>query len=367
VTRLLLLTPDFPPAIGGIQLLLARLVDSLADEFDITVVTRRAHRVRVIDRRAAQASVRTTIMSGRPGLINANALGLAVAAREQFDIVLSGHITMAPAAACLQRLRGTPFVQYVYADEVPHRSNLARFAMQRAASTIAISSHTGELALAAGCPPGRLRLVAPGVDIASTAAVDRAAARPTIITVARLEDRYKGHDVMLHALARVRSQVPDVLWVIVGDGSLRTELETEAKRLGLTDHVEFAGMVSDAERNRRLAGAHVFSMPSRLPPSGREGGEGFGIVYLEAGLQGLPVVAGAIGGALDAVIDGETGLLVDPTSAEAVAEALSSLLLNPARARELGKAGARHARTFSWERMSRDVHAVLTSAIDGAS
>jgi phosphatidylinositol alpha-1,6-mannosyltransferase len=367
VTRLLLLTPDFPPATGGIQLLLGRLVDHLASEFDITVVTRRA---RGPNARGVGATggvpVRSTMLAGRSGLVNANALGLAVALRDPFDVVLSGHITTAPAAACLHWLRGTPFVQYVYADEVPHRAQLARFAMRRAAFTIAISSHTEELALAAGCPPSRLQVVPPGVDFPVSAGACKRAARPTIITVARLEDRYKGHDVMLRALALVRARVPDVQWTVVGDGSLRRELEADAARLGVADHVVFTGRLSDEERDRRLAEAHVFAMPSRLPPSGKEGGEGFGIVYLEAGLQGLPVVAGAVAGALDAVVHEQTGLLVDPTSAEELATALSSLLLDDERARTLGSAGAVHARGFTWERMSRGVHAVLADALKPA-
>jgi phosphatidylinositol alpha-1,6-mannosyltransferase len=364
VTRLLLLTPDFPPAIGGIQLLLGRLVDHLADDFDITVVTRCPRQNG--DEGASGAArplVRSTHLLGRCGLINANALGLAAAARHSFDIVLCGHIVMAPAAALLRRLQGTPFVQYIYADEVPNRAQLACFAMRRAACTIAISTHARELALAAGCPPGRLALVPPGVDIPASVTPSGSATRPTIITVARLEDRYKGHDVMLQALALVRARVPDVLWVVVGDGSLRGELEADAMRLDVADHVVFTGRVSDEARDRRLTEAHVFAMPSRLPPSGTEGGEGFGIVYLEAGLHGLPVVAGAVGGARDAVIHGETGLLVDPTSSEEVAGALCDLLLDVDRARMLGAAGGSHARGFSWERMSRGVRAVLADAL----
>jgi phosphatidylinositol alpha-1,6-mannosyltransferase len=88
-------------------------------------------------------------------------------------------------------------------------------------------------------------------------------------------------------------------------------------------------------------------MPSRLPARGLAG-EGFGIVYLEANARGLPVVAGGVAGALDAVVDGETGLLVDAGDHFAVAEAVSSLLLDPDRARAIGEAGVQHARRFTW-------------------
>ncbi len=111
--------------------------------------------------------------------------------------------------------------------------------------------------------------------------------------------------------------------------------------------------MSDAERDAALARAHVFAMPSRLPPGG--GGEGFGIVYLEAAAHGLPVVAGDVGGARDAIVHGETGLLVDPESPAALADALSDLLLDPPRARALGEAGAQRARGFAWPLIAREV------------
>ena len=95
-------------------------------------------------------------------------------------------------------------------------------------------------------------------------------------------------------------------------------------------------------------------MPSRLPAGGFAG-EGFGIVYLEADAHGCPVVAGAVGGALDAVADGESGLLVDPTDHVAVAAALTELLSEPRRRRQLGQAGARRAEAFAWPLIAAQV------------
>ncbi len=80
----------------------------------------------------------------------------------------------------------------------------------------------------------------------------------------------------------------------------------------MLDAIRFLGSVSDEERNLWLRRAHLLAMPSRLPAGGFAG-EGFGIAYLEAGAYGKPVVAGNVGGALDSVSDGESGLLVDPT------------------------------------------------------
>src|SRR5262249_46456373 len=159
-----------------------------------------------------------------------------------------------------------------------------------------------------------------------------------ILTVARMQERYKGHDVLARALPLIVARVPEATWVVVGDGPLQRPLEHLVQGLGISDHLRFArsGPVEDV--TGWFEQASVFAMPSRLGPGGA-GGEGFGIVYLEANAHGLPVVAGNVAGALDAVVDGVTGLLVDPTDHVAVAEAVTSLLLDRERAEALGRAG----------------------------
>jgi phosphatidylinositol alpha-1,6-mannosyltransferase len=99
-------------------------------------------------------------------------------------------------------------------------------------------------------------------------------------------------------------------------------------------------------------------MPSRLPGAGRAG-EGFGIVYLEAGAYGKPVVAGNVAGALDAVVDGENGLLVDPTDPAAVARAITRLLVDEELAGRLGAGGASRARSLAWPAIAERVQALL--------
>jgi len=121
--------------------------------------------------------------------------------------------------------------------------------------------------------------------------------------------------------------------------------------------------VPDDERNRWLRRADLLAMPSRLP-QGRLAGEGFGIVYLEAGSYGKPVVAGNVAGAVDAVEDGRTGLLVDPSDPTAVAGAITRLLLDRDLARRLGAAGAERARAFAWPVMVERVGAVLREQLE---
>jgi phosphatidylinositol alpha-1,6-mannosyltransferase len=262
----------------------------------------------------------------------------------------------------LRRMLKAPVALYLYADELPAHRWLTRLALRQSDVAIAISSYTARLALDLGARPDRLELVPPGVDLPPPRTTPRSSV-PTLITVARLEDRYKGHDVVLRALGRIRLEFRDARWVVIGDGTLRPELEQLARDLGLADAVEFAGAVDDAERDRWLDAAHVFVMPSRLPPPGM-GGEGFGIVYLEAALHELPVVAGRAGGAVDAVLDGETGLLVpDPADPVQVADAVLALLKDPDRATRLGKAGAERAHGYAWPVVAQRVDAALRRVV----
>jgi phosphatidylinositol alpha-1,6-mannosyltransferase len=248
-----------------------------------------------------------------------------------------------------------PFVQYLYGRELVVRPNLTSFAIGRAARSISISRFTTEIAEACGATLDRVELIHPGVDLA--AASPNGHKRHDVVVVGRLDERYKGHDVLIRALPLVRAKVPDARLVVVGDGALRKTYESFASSCGIEDAVVFSGSVSDAERDAILSSASVFSMPSRKLTAGAA--EGFGIVYLEAGARSLPVVAGAVGGTLDAVVDGETGLLVDPADHIAVADALIRLLTRPEEARRLGANGADRAQQFAWPRVSAAVEDVL--------
>jgi phosphatidyl-myo-inositol dimannoside synthase len=273
------------------------------------------------------------------------------------DIVLSGHIVTSPAARAIRSALKVPVVQYLYGDEARARPRLTTFALRNAQASVVLSGHMHELATSTGADPARLHLIPPGVDLPASSRNERSAP-PTILTIGRLRERYKGHDTLMHALPLIRARVPAARWVVVGDGPLRPELERLATAHELDGHVRFLGEVSDAERDEWLGRAHVFAMPARVPLGG-VGGEGFGIVFLEANAHGLPVVAGNVGGALDAVVDGETGLLVDPSDHTAVADAVTELLLDPERAAALGRAGADRARRFAWPLIAGQVEELL--------
>jgi phosphatidylinositol alpha-1,6-mannosyltransferase len=364
--RVLALTPDFPPAVGGIQTVMGEVLRR-AEALDPLVVTLRHERSDEFD-----ATLGFEVRRVAPGpfghrlvVARLNAAGVLQALRSRPQVILSGHVVTAPAAAVVRRLTGIPVVQYLYGYELTSRPRLTSFAVRHADLCVAISRYTRELAVTAGARPDRVSVIPVGATVAEAHAGPEPSPAPTLLTVGRLSEPYKGHDTVLRALPLVAAAVPHARWVVVGDGPLRAELEARAAAYGVRDRVRFTGQVPDAERDEWFRRADVFVMPARTPANGA--GEGFGIVFLEANLHGLPVVAGGVGGALDAVVDGVTGLLVDPTDHVAVADAVIDLLRDPDLARNLGVSGAQRARQeFRWPEVATQVEAALRSvARDG--
>jgi phosphatidyl-myo-inositol dimannoside synthase len=355
--RLLIITPDFPPSHGGVQVLLSRLATGLKG-FEVEVVTPAFRGYERFDRDSGIVTTRVgaRIVGQTARMLALNLRALVRARRFRPDLTLSGHIVTSAAAVMIRTLSGAPFAQYVYATEILDKPRLAAFATARANAVLAVSAYSASLVDTYARSHANVKVIHPGVDL-PTASHPARATRPTVVTVAQLTFSYKGHDVLIQALARVRARVPDVEWVVVGDGPLRPQLEALARESGVADCTRFLGGVSDSERDEWLARCHVMAMPSRPP------GEGFGIAYLEAGAHGKPVIAGAVGGPREAVLDGVTGLSVDATDPVAVADAIVRLLLDPELAQRLGRAGSERARSYAWPCAARRVEASLVELL----
>lgn len=161
--------------------------------------------------------------------------------------------------------------------------------------------------------------------------------RPVVVCVSRLVPR-KGQDTLIRALPRIRSAVPGATLVIVGAGPYDKTLREVAERVGVRESVVFTGAVPSDELPAYFGVGDVFAMPCRTRYRGMDV-EGLGIVYLEASATGLPVVAGASGGAPDAVLPGETGYVVDGDSTRHVTDRIVELLCDPELRRRMGESG----------------------------
>ena len=360
--RLLLLTPDYPPGRGGIQLSSERYAQ-LIDGFQTRVVTLDSPGARAFDAVHTAVVVRVGA-SGAPrgarnALLNAAAVRRALAFRP--DVTLSMHIVTSPAAAAIRRRFGARFVQLFHAEEIGIRPKLAAFAAREADVVVAVSSYTESLIAALGPTRAAIRVVSPGVDLPPDS-TPSSTAGATVLTVSRLVERYKGHDTMARAWPLVLAKVPDARWVVIGEGRLRGAIEALVGAYGGSTSISFLGAVDDDERDRWLRSARVVAMPSRLPGEGFAG-EGFGIAYLEAGAYRKPVVACSVGGALDSVGDGESGLLVQPDEPVALAEAITRLLLDHGLAQRLGDGGRARAEAHAWPRVAERMREVLLEAL----
>jgi len=161
--------------------------------------------------------------------------------------------------------------------------------------------------------------------------------RPVIVVVGRLVHR-KGQDRLIESLPLIHQAVPNAALLICGQGPLRPELEKKVAEFNLADDVFFAGRVSWEDLPHYISVGDLFAMPSRNRLGGLEV-EGLGIVYLEASACGLPVIAGNSGGAPDAVIEGETGFVVDGNSTLEISQRIIQLLQDPTLRLRMGARG----------------------------
>jgi phosphatidyl-myo-inositol dimannoside synthase len=238
----------------------------------------------------------------------------------------------------LKSWRGLPYVCYVHGEEL-NLSNKSRElgwltgrVLRGAEFVIANSRNTCQLLRSNWrLPSERIRLMYPGVDTTRFVPAPRDVHwrarfdwgdRPVVLTVGRLQKR-KGHDVMLRALGAISRSIPDILYVIVGDGEERSPLRELVERLGLDAHVQFLDEVTDEELLCCYQQCDLFVLPNR-----DVGGdiEGFGIVLLEAQSCGKPVVAGLSGGTAETMQVPDTGRLVCCDDADELARVVSDLL-----------------------------------------
>ena len=267
----------------------------------------------------------------------------------------------------LQDATGLPVIIYTHSEEISQKAYKARVeevrraALQAASGIVAVSSFTAKLISEKfAVPQENIKWLTNGVDLArftnrptSNVRVRHGlSAGPLVLAVGRLVPR-KGFDRLLEAWPKVIAAIPSAQLAIVGKGPLENQLCERAKSSDLKGSVHMLGQVADELLPSLYASADIFTMPNRTMPDGDT--EGFGLVFLEAAASGTPSVGGRAGGAVDAIRDGETGMLVDGEDPSAIAYALTDLLQDEVKRLKMGDAAYAHAQTQPWDRKADEL------------
>jgi len=253
----------------------------------------------------------------------------------------------------------------------PWLTSLKRSVLRRADAVTVNSSHAESAVREIAPRAERIVRIPMGIDIVPPGEGNvvlareirgrhRRGAGPLLVFVGRLVEE-KGVADLLQAVAQLRADLPDVTAMIVGDGQDRAALQELARSLNLEDRVAFPGWVDSATVPAWLTAADAFIGPSRRGPGGWV--ESQGLAFIEAMAAGLPVVATRLGGIPDAVVHGETGLLVDERSPQQIAAAIQRLCDDPAFAQSLAGKARAHAAPYARSKSARSFSDLFASLL----
>jgi phosphatidylinositol alpha-1,6-mannosyltransferase len=374
--RTLVITNDFPPRPGGIQTFGYEIVRRFepnsvtvltsgwegATEFDAAQDFKviRANTKTLLPSKSTLAMAREIVVSENITRILFGAaapLGLLASPLRKLGVknivgMTQGHETgwaMTPGTRQALRKIGNNTDYLTYISEYTHQKIAKALSPQAAA---------------------RMRRIVPGVNITEFSPANSSSGndlraelgwtdRPVIVCVSRLMAR-KGQDELIRALPMVQKTSPMASLIIVGEGPYRKDLESLIKKFGLEKFVHLTGKVSQSDLSKWYAAGDIFAMPCRTRMGGWDV-EGLGIVFLEGSATGLPVVVGDSGGAIDAVLDGETGYLVDGSNTNEIAQRISYLISNPDVAKKMGEAGRNWVtQEWTWDQNFKRLDGLLS-------
>lgn len=373
VTRVLLVTNDFPPTIGGIQSYLRDFLATLpSGDVVVFASTQDAEAATEYDQLLGVTIYRwpKKVMLPTPSVCRRMC---EIIKQEHIDVVWFGAAAplalMAPAAreAGVQKVVASTHGHEVGWAMLPIARQLLRRIGNHCDVVTYISEYTlGRIRSAIGSHPQYLRLPS-GVDVQRFhPPADRHLVRAqlgwedalVVLCTSRLVAR-KGQDSLLKAWPKVLERFPQARLVLVGSGPYRPRLEAMRATMGAAAHsVSMPGRISEELMEQMLQAADVFAMPCRTRGKGLDV-EGLGIVFLEAQASGLPVIAGDSGGAPETVPSG-TGVVVSGHDVEQLGNALALFLGDEGRRQAYGAAGRSHVeQQWTWELMGAKLRAVL--------
>ncbi len=253
----------------------------------------------------------------------------------KYDLICCGHLNLLPLAYLAKLALGVPMLVIMHGTDAwqPTASRLSNLLIPQAEAFISVSEITKTRFLQWAKIDGEKVFILPnavelqgyGVGPKDPALLQRygLTGKTVLLTVSRLwpTDNYKGIDEVMELLPALAEEIPEIAYLIVGEGDDRPRLEAKARSLGVADRVVMAGFIEERDKAAHYRLAEAYVMPGW--------GEGFGIVYLEAMACGIPVLGSKLDGSREALRDGELGILVDPHDREDLRRGLLAVLQRP--------------------------------------
>ena len=373
--NLLLMTQDFPPKTGGIETYsfeLAKRFQGNVEEFGVIAPSHLRAMVTDSDMpfKVFRIPVKDSLLPAVAPMALLNVIG-----NSRFDTVLHAQWQSVIASVLTKKLIGYPKNIYVaaharelliepFAGQGGYISKQLHLFRKKLLSQVdgffPVSRYTAGLLEKEGVPQEKIKVVKNGTDPHFFAPKDtkelakelKIENKKVILSICRLVPR-KGMDLVLQALKEIVRKVPNVVYLVGGSGPDSFRLKELCDKLGLREHVMFLGRIPEEELPYYYSLADVFVMPAKSDPPDVEG---FGIVFLEANACKTPVIGSKSGGIPDAIVNGETGLLVDENNTEQLTTAIWKLITNNKLSRKMGEAGRKRILSeINWDTSAQKI------------
>ena len=365
----LLITIDFPPQKGGVANYLANFSEYLSN---IIVLANEQPQAQSFDSHRKFKIIRANLYYQYfwPRWLKIYFIAKKIIAKDNIDQLIISHILPIGYVALLLK---KPFVVILHGYDLLNTQKniwkkfLAKLILSKAKYIIVNSQYTKTETLKLGNWEDKIRIVYPCPHITPAQMVEAEKQiiyneldlyhKKILLSVGRVVER-KGFDKVIMALPELIDKVPNLIYLIVGNGDYIKKLEALAEKLQIRGNVIFIANSNDRQLACYYALANIFIMPSRLEK--KTDVEGFGTVYLEAALFGKPAIAGNSGGAGEAVINNQTGILVDPQNVQEIKEAVLNLLADPELSNKLGvQAKQRAEAEFQWPKQLNKIKDII--------
>jgi phosphatidylinositol alpha-1,6-mannosyltransferase len=362
--RILFITWNYPPKIGGMETMLSQSVTQLKRHSDVTVIGPYANRYDLTEE--------NTIRPKKNGILafmlTALYRGLNFLRQSGCDVIVVGSALVSPLALFLGILFRLPVVVYIHGLDLLYKNPiyqlLIHMSLPKCDLLFANSNNTAKLAVKLRIPAGRIKVIHPGIDFSEFKILPKndriyegldLKDRLVILSAGRLAPRKGIPEFIEHVLPNLTSLYPNLTFLIAGDNPVQSLIHKAdvkkriieaAQAVGVMNHVHLLGFVSRPQLLQLFSVCDIFVLPAIYTPGDIEG---FGIVLIEAGAAGRPVFSTRLGGISDAVVDNHTGLLVESGNWAQMTAALKRLIDDEKLRLAMGENGRQRAKEkFDW-------------------